>query len=60
VPSAAQRLIELARASSQEDITGYPKYDAQIDRLVYDLYRLSDAEVARVEQRVVQPLARAA
>jgi SAM-dependent methyltransferase len=60
VPSAMERLINLARTCSLNGVTANSANDAQLDRLVYDLYRLSDAEVARVEQHIAQPLAWAA
>jgi len=37
-----------------------PPHDEEADRLVYRLYKLSDAEIARVEAHFARPAARAA
>jgi site-specific DNA-methyltransferase (adenine-specific) len=57
VPSIAQPLADVARARSA---AGGEALDMEIDRLVYELYHLSNNEIARVEQQFAQPLARSA
>jgi tRNA1(Val) A37 N6-methylase TrmN6 len=60
--SCAARLARLAaeQCAPCRQLTPDPELDAQIDRLVYDLYRLSSDEVARVEAHFAALPARAA
>jgi len=58
VPSLEVRLAALARSLSKQPGNLAQEYEA--DRLVYELYHLSDEEIARVERHFAQLLARAA
>jgi adenine-specific DNA-methyltransferase len=58
VPSHLKRLSHLGRLLSGQ--AGGLSCDEEADRLVYRLYRLTRAEIARVESHFAKPAARAA
>jgi len=58
LPSLRKRLAQLGELLSGP--AGGPPHEDEADRLVYQLYRLSDAEVERVEAHFAAPAVRAA
>jgi hypothetical protein len=46
--------------AKRQTFTSSPAIDAAIDRLVYQLYQLTDAEITAVESHFAEPVARAA
>ena len=58
VPSLGKQLSRLGRLLTGQ--AGGPPHETEADRLVYQLYQLTDAEIARVESHFAEPAARAA